>query len=220
MDFDFGVILQYWPLFIKGLLVTIQVSALGVLLGTGLGIVILLIRQCSVWPARWFANIYLSFFRGTPVIVLAFFVYYALPGLLGLDISAYWAGVLALGLNSSAFISEILRSGLSSIPRGQFEAGNALGLNSASIWRYVILPQVFRTTLPPLTNEFIILIKATPALSVITLVELTRTAQIVMNQTFRPMEAFMAAAILYFCLLFTLSNATRYLEHRIKRASR
>ncbi|MCX5591033.1 ABC transporter permease subunit [Alcaligenes endophyticus] len=71
MDFDFGVIPQYWPLFINGLLVTIQVSALGVLLGTGLGIVILLIRQCSVWPARWLANIYLSFFRGTPVIVLA-----------------------------------------------------------------------------------------------------------------------------------------------------
>ncbi|MFC3552667.1 hypothetical protein [Alcaligenes endophyticus] len=79
---------------------------------------------------------------------------------------------------------------------------------------------MFRTTLPPLTNEFIILIKANPALSVITLVELTLTAQIVMNLTFRPMEAFTAAAILFFCLLFTLSNATRYLEYRIKRASR
>src|SRR5690554_4059684 len=108
MNFDLSIVLTYWPLFLKGLLVTIQVSALGVVLGTGVGVLILLIRQVDSRLTRWPTALYISFFRGTPVIILVFFVYYALPGLLGVDISAYWAGIISLGLNSSAFISEIL----------------------------------------------------------------------------------------------------------------
>ncbi len=220
MDFDLSIVLVYWPLFMRGLLITVEVSALGIALGICLGIVILAIREAGTRPLVVFAKVYLSFFRGTPIIVLAFFIYYALPALINLDMPAYWAGVMALGLNSSAFISEILRGGLNSIPKGQNEAALALGLKDFHIWKYILLPQVFRTTLPPLTNEFTILVKATPALSVITLVELTRTAQIVMNETFRPMEAFVVSASLYFILLLCLSNAIRFMETRIRRAAK
>lgn len=218
MNFDLGVVFEFWPMFLKGLVVTLQVSAAGALLGLLLGIVLMLMRR-GVRLLRAASAIYISFFRGTPLIVQIFFVFYALPGITGIELSPYIAGVMALGMNSSAFVAEILRGGMSAIPKGQFEAAYALGMSKWAMWRKVLLPQLFRSCIPPLTNEFTILLKATPPLSAITLIELTRTAQLVMNQTFRPMEAFVTAAMLYFVVLFCLSLATRRLEYRFRRAS-
>jgi His/Glu/Gln/Arg/opine family amino acid ABC transporter permease subunit len=220
MQFDLGAVASYWPMFLKGLLVTLQVSAVGALLGIVVGVILLLARRSAWMPVRVAVRVYVSYFRGTPLIVQIFFAYYALPGLLHVDIPAYWAGVLALGLNSSAFVSEILRGSLSAIPKGQFEASHALGLRPSSMWIRVVLPQVFRHALPPLTNEFTILVKATPPLAAITLMELTRTAQLVMNQTFRPVEAFAVACVLYFVVLFTLSTFATRLETVLRRSVR
>ncbi|MCP4328109.1 MAG: amino acid ABC transporter permease [Alphaproteobacteria bacterium] len=213
--FDLGVTLDKLPLFLHGAWITFVVSLLGALLGIVVGVVLLLLRRQPLAPLRWFAAVYVSFVRGTPLLVQIFLVYYALPGLTGIDLPAFTAGVLALSLNSGAFVTEIVRGSLTAVPDGQFEAARALGLPRTVIWGRVIMPQVFRLSLPPLMNEFTMLVKASPLLSVITVVELTRTAQTVMNVTYRPIEAFATAAVIYFVMLFVISSLSRVVERRM-----
>ena len=201
-----------WPIFLKGLLVTVGVSVPGFLLGLVVGLLLLAMQRAPLAPLRWLAAIYVSFIRGTPLLVQIFFVYYALPGLVGVDLPAFAAGFLSLSLNSGAFVTEIFRGGLSSLPQGQWEAADALGLSRRITWRRVILPQLFIRVLPPLTNEFTMLVKASPLLSVITVVELTRSAQLVMLQTYLPVEAYLVAAALYFAVLTSMSHVTRRME--------
>lgn len=213
--FDFMATLAQSSLFLQGAVVTLTVSLLGAALGILFGSVLLFARRSKVAPLRYLAEIYVSVVRGTPLLVQLFLVYYALPSLIGIDLPAFPAGVLALSLNSGAFVSEILRGGLTAIAKGQFEAGLALGLSRPVIWLRIMLPQLFRMVLPPLVNEFTILVKASPLLSVITIVELTRTAQNIMNVTYRPIEAFSVAAAFYFVILSTLSGFARALERRV-----
>lgn len=198
-----------WPIFLKGLLVTVGVSVPGFLLGLVVGLLLLAMQRAPFAPLRWLARVYVSFIRGTPLLVQIFFVYYALPGLVGVDLPAFAAGFLSLSLNSGAFVTEIFRGGLSGLPQGQWEAADALGLGRGTTWRRVILPQLFIRVLPPLTNEFTMLVKASPLLSVITVVELTRSAQLVMLQTYLPVEAYLVAAALYFAILTSMSHVTR-----------
>ena len=165
---------------------------------------------------RWIVRIYISFVRGTPLLVQILLIYYALPGLLRIDLPAYAAGVLALSLNSGAFVVEILRGALSSIPQGQHEAAQALGLPPFVAWRHVIVPQLLRHSLAPMLNELTLLVKASALLSVITVVELTRVAQNTMNTTFQPVEAFVTAGSFYFLILFALASLARVVERRLR----
>jgi len=212
MDFDFAGVVPHLPQYFRGALVTIGVSVPGALCGIIIGLILTMGRRTSFAPIRWLSSLYISFIRGTPLLVQIFFVFYALPGLLGFNLDAFFAGVLALSLNSGAFVTEILRAGLNGIPKGQWDAAKSVGLPPLKMWRYVILPQLFFKILPPLTNEFTMVVKATPMLSVITVVELTRAAQHTMNDTYRPVEAFLVAAVFYFVILFTLSRVTHKLE--------
>ncbi|WP_347268593.1 amino acid ABC transporter permease [Paracoccus sp. (in: a-proteobacteria)] len=210
--------LAHWPQFLKGLMMTIGLSLPGFLFGLVIGLLLLAMLRARFAPLRWLASIYISFIRGTPLLVQIFFVYYALPGLIGVNMPAFFAGFLSLSLNSGAFVTEIFRGGLSSLPQGQWEAADALGLSRMTTWRRVILPQLFTRILPPLTNEFTMLVKASPLLSVITVVELTRSAQLVLQQTYLPVDAYFVAAILYFVVLAALSHLTRRMESRSERA--
>ncbi len=212
MDIDFVGVVPFLPAFAQGALVTIGVSVPGALLGVVVGLILIAGQRAPFAPVRWTSSIYISFIRGTPLLVQIFFIYYALPGLMGFNIPALLAGILALCLNSGAFVTEIIRAGLSSIPEGQWGAAKSLGLSRYRMWRYIIMPQLFYRILPPLTNEFTMVVKATPLLSVITVVEITRTAQHVMNDTYRPVEAFLVAAAFYFVMLFVLSRITSRIE--------
>ena|SRR5690625_2414748 len=203
---------EYWPMFLHGLYVTVYISAAGMLMGSVLSLIIFALGQVPNRLPSLLVAIYISFFRGNPVLILAFLCYYVLPMVLGIDISVFWASVLALGLNTSAFTAEILRAGLSAVHVGQFEAGTSLGMNKFNLWRHIIIPQIFYKIIPPLTSEFIILIRATPALSAIALVELTRTAQIVVNDTYHTIAPFVIAAILYFIFITVFEYTTRILE--------
>lgn len=214
MNFDFGLLLNSMPLMLKGALITFEVSIFGTLLGIVVGLILISMWMSRLRLVKYIAEVYISSFRGTPMLVQIFFVYYALPGLLGIDLSPFIAGVLALSLNSGAFVTEILRAGISAIPRGQIEGAKALGLKRRVIWGRVILPHVFIMILPPLTNEFTMLVKASSLLSVITVVELTRTAQQIMIFTYRPVEVMLAAATLYFVICFSLSSVSRRFERR------
>ena len=214
MNFDFGLLSKFMPLMLKGALITFEVSIIGTLLGIVVSLILISMSMSRLRLVNCISAVYISSFRGTPMLVQIFFVYYALPGLVGIDLSPFIAGVLALSLNSAAFVSEILRAGISAIPRGQIEAAKALGLKRRVIWGRVILPHVFIMILPPLTNEFTMLVKASSLLSVITVVELTRTAQQIMIFTYRPVEVMLAAATLYFVICFSLSSVSRRFERR------
>jgi polar amino acid transport system permease protein len=216
--FDFARTLGMMPEFLLGACVTLSVSAAGFLIGTVIGFGLLACGKSNWRAVRWLGALYTSFIRGTPLIVQIFVVYYVLPGLVGIDLPPLLAGILALSLNSAAFVAEILRAGLTRIPIGQFEAAKSLGLKPAVTWFKIVLPQLFRTITPPMVNEFTMLVKASAILSVITVVELTRTAQNIMNITYRPVEAFCVAAVLYFIMLFVCSMFIRHLERRVEGA--
>jgi len=214
---DFTDTLAQLDQFLAGALVTQVESMLGALLGLTLGFGLFLLHGVRSTAVRWFVQTYVSLIRGTPLLVQILFVYYAVPGLIGLDVPAFVAGALALGANSGAFVSEIFRAGMAAIPRGQFEAAYAVGLRRFDAWRSVIAPQLLRMILPPMVNELTTLVKASALLSVITVVELTRTAQNVMNTTYRPLPALLLAAVLYFSALFMLSRGASVLERRASR---
>lgn len=212
--FHFGKTLAQFDQFLLGAGVTLFVSLLGAIFGLLVGFLLFFMRDAKWRAVRLLAHLYISFVRGTPLLVQIFLVYYALPGLTGIDLAPFSAGVLALSLNSGAFAAEIIRGGLTRVSHGQYEAADALGLPRFVTWFKVILPQVVRFILPPLVNEFTLLVKASTLLSVITVVDLTRTAQNIMNTTYRPVEAFIIAAALYFVMLFVLSTLARQLEKR------
>jgi His/Glu/Gln/Arg/opine family amino acid ABC transporter permease subunit len=211
MTFDFNLIIAQLPWLLKGAELTLAVSLLGIVFGTLAGIALALALQSSIPPLVYFVRIYISFIRGTPLFIQILIVFFILPSI-GIDISRFTSGVVALSLNSGAYISEMIRGGLTSIARGQIEAGRALGMRRSLIWRRIILPQVFTVILPPLTIEFASLIKYSALLSVIGVVELTRTAQQIIAATFRPIEIWLTVGVLYFIMCFALGMLTRRIE--------
>ena len=163
--------------------------------------------------------VYISFIRGTPVLIQIFLVFYVLP-VVGIDLGAVTAGVLALTLNSAAFQTEIFRGGLAALPKSQIETARSLGIPPSVMWLKVILPQLFISTTPPLVNEFTLVVKSTPLVSMITVVELMRVSQQIFSNNFHPIEVLLGAFILYFIICFTGSQLSRRLEvmNQLKRA--
>lgn len=214
MDLQFVEIIPKMGPMLWGALYTIFVGviacAVGLVVGTGL----LLMRNSNVWLLRKFVGVYGSFIRGTPALVQILVFYYALAPLTGIDIGPFTAGIMAIGFNSGAYVAEILRGGLTRIPPGQWEAARALGLPTHRIWLQVILPQVFYSVIPLLVNEFTMVIKITPLLATITLVELTRASQMLYIETFRPVEVLGLAALMYFVICFSISQFGEFLQRR------
>lgn len=205
------LVLQYSPYLLRGLGYTILVSVAAIALAIVVGMGLTVLRMTGNRILMTFVNVYISFVRGTPVIVQIFIIYYVIA-MLGVDINALVSGIIALSLNSGGFIAEILRGGLSSIPRGQREAAVALGLPSYKIWLRIIFPQVFRIVIPQLTSEFINVIKMSPMLSIISVVELTRSAQRLVSQTYETIPFYVAIGVIYFvvdALLEEVVNAQK-----------
>ena len=212
---------DYFPLLLRGAWVTIQLAVLSMLVAVVLGLPIALLRLSGRWPLQTAATVYVEFFRGIPVLLLLFFLYYGLPAIgaryeLGswLNLSAFVAAVLGFGLNYAAYESEIYRAGIGSIPAGQWEAAASLGMSRALTFRRIILPQAIRVILPPMTNDFIALFKDTSLVSVIALVELTKQYQILAKSSMRYLELGLATALLYLVMSVPLGHLARYLEKR------
>lgn len=212
-------ILGYLDGFLLGAATTLWVGVVAALLGTGFGVILLLLRSARLKPICFVVDLYVSFARGTPLLIQIFLAYYVLPGLAGIDLRPLTAGIIALSLNSGAFVSESLRGGVVAIPRGQFEAAHMLHLPARTVICRIVAPQLLRITSPALVNEFTMLIKASALLSTITVVELTRTAELVMNETYRPVETLVLTATAYFTIIFPLSLGARKLESRLRGAS-
>jgi polar amino acid transport system permease protein len=213
VTFELRYAVEALPLLLRGALVTLETSVLAVVLGVAVGIGLTVLRQSGRRPIEWACQAYMSVMRGTPLFIQVLMVYYVLPAV-GLDIPRFFAGVIALSLNSGAYVTEILRGGLSAIPRGQVDAARSVGMPRSLIWRHVLLPQTFVLVLPPLTVEFTSLLKASALLSVIAVVELTRTTQQIVAATFRPVELWLTTGVLYFAMCFALGTAARWLEGR------
>lgn len=215
MDLNFGFMAEYWPIFLRGALVTLELSFFGVALGTVLGVVFALMRISRIWPVKFLASTYIEIIRGTPMLVQIFIIHYGLTGF-GVNLPPFISGVVALTINSSAYMAEVFRAGIEAIDKGQTEAARSLGLSRGMALRYIVLPQAFRNMLPAIGNEFIIIIKDSSLISVIGIAELMFNARTVQSVTFSPMEPLLIACALYFIMTFTLSRLLAVLERKLR----
>jgi arginine/lysine/histidine/glutamine transport system substrate-binding/permease protein len=210
--------LEALPNLLQGALVTLELTAFSVLLGMIGGSLIGIARLSTLAPLRWLTRAYIDFFRGTPLLVQIFMIYFGLPALLqglGLNfsLSRLAAAVMALSLNSAAYLAEIVRAGIQSIEIGQSEAAQSLGLGTAQTMRYVIFPQALRRMLPPLGNEFITLLKDTSLVAVIGFEELLRRGQLIVADNYRAFEIYAAVALIYLVLTLLSSRIFSYFEY-------
>ncbi len=206
---------KYLPHLLRGAGMTFALSAFSMALAVTLGLGIALTRLYGGTPARAGAAAYVEIVRGTPLLIQLYLLYYGLPAL-GVKLPALGAAVLGLGLNYAAFESEIYRAGILSIPRGQTEAAESLGMTRWQTLRFVLLPQTVRTVLPPVTNDFIAMLKDSSLVSVITVVELTKAYSIHAAATFSYLELGLMSAGLYLLMSLPLSRLSRHLERRAR----
>lgn len=214
--FDFELAWKSLPYLLEGIPVTLSVSIIGMFLGLLLGFILSLARSSKRILLRWPARIYISFMRGTPIIVFLFILYFGLP-VIGLNLSAILAASLAFGLNSAAYIAEINRSSLSSIDQGQWESAKALNLSYWQTMHKIILPQATRIALPPLTNVFMSIVQSTSLAAVITVPELFQKAQIVAGRTFDSMTMYILVALIYWPICIVIGFMQNRLESRFSR---
>jgi len=215
-----GFILDALPALLKGALITLQLTAIAVALGSIGGIALGVARLSKLWPVGLLARIYVDFFRGTPLLVQLFMIYFGVPALVrsfGINFSfnQWGAAVLGLSLNAAAYLAEIVRAGIQSIEVGQKEASESLGLSQSQTMRYVVFPQALRRMVPPLGNEFITLLKDTSLVAVIGYQELFRQGQLVVAKNFRSFEIFFAVALIYLALNVLASQAFTLLERKL-----
>ena len=209
---------QYLRL-LEGAWVTIQVTALAVLVGTAGAIALGIASQSPFRPLRWFVRVYVEVFRGVSAIILLFWVYFALP-LFGISLSAMEAGVLALGVNLAAYGTEIVRAAIQAVPRGQTEAAVAVNLSGAQRMRYVVLPQALVTMLPPYGNLLIEVMKASALVSLIALDDLLREAQVLrVNREADSVVIFTVVLVMYFAISLGITGVIRLLERRFGRGA-
>ena len=214
--FNLPMMREVFPFLLKGALWTVIFSASSEVIGILFGLSTAIIRVTKIKILSQIAVIYVDLFRGTPLLMQIIFVYYALP-YVGINLPAPVAGIVALSINSGAYVSEIFRAGIESIDKGQIEAARSLGLSYMQAMRYIVIPQTMKRVLPPLTNEFVALIKDSSLLSVIAISELMRTAKEMMTWKMNP-SSLTAAAILYLIITIPLTRLVSYLEKKMKRS--
>jgi His/Glu/Gln/Arg/opine family amino acid ABC transporter permease subunit len=214
--FSFSIIREILPFLLKGALLTIFFSATSEIIGIIIGLTTSVIRVTKTKVLSQLAVGYVDLFRGTPLLMQIIFVYYALP-YLGINLPAVVAGIVALSVNSGAYVSEIFRAGIESIDKGQTEAARSLGMSYMQAMRYVVIPQTIKRVLPPLTNEFVALIKDSSLLSVIAIAELMRTAKEMMTWKMNP-SSLTAAAVIYLIITLPLTRYVSYMEKKLKKS--
>jgi polar amino acid transport system permease protein len=214
----------------SGLFLTVVISVIAQTIGVALGVFAALGKMSKVLPIRWLANLYIWFFRGTPLIVQLVFFYYGLsvariytwPDLTIGPITiegAIQAGIFALGLNEGAYMAEIVRAGILAVDPGQMEAARALGMTPGKAMRRIVLPQAARVIIPPLGNEFNNMLKTTSLLFVLSVVELYSTFNIKQGNSFTPFEYFLAAAVWYLVLTTIWGVIQSWIERRLARGT-
>lgn len=216
MDFRPDIIIDYLPFFLKGTMWTILLSLLGILLGTVLGLFIGLGKMINnkflQLPFVWYINI----FRGTPFFVQILLIHLGFMPIFMNPVNPIVTGVVALSLNSAAYIAEIFRAGIQSIDKGQMEAARSLGMTHVQAMKEVILPQAFKRMIPPLGNEFIVLLKESSLLAIIAAPELMYWGRAAQGQYYRVWEPYLTVALIYLVLTLSLTYLLNRVEKRYK----
>ncbi|GGM00245.1 amino acid ABC transporter permease [Pseudomonas asuensis] len=215
-DSSLQLILDSLPFLLKGAGWTVLLSLGGMFFGLALGFFLALMRLSRLMVLRGVARVYVSFFRGTPLLVQLFMIYYGLPEL-GIQLDPLPAALVGFSLNMAAYICEILRAAIASIDRGQWEAAASIGMTRAQTLRRTILPQAARTALPPLGNSFISLVKDTSLAATIQVPEMFRQAQLITARTFEIFSMYLTAAVIYWILASALAALQNTLENRVNR---
>ena len=216
MNFDMNLVVNSFPLLLIGAGVTIQITVLSTAIGFVIGLVVGVARISHLRPLRLLAEVYVEFFRGTPLLVQIFLFYFALPVITGQRIDPFIAAISACGINSGAYVAEIFRAGIQSVDEGQMEAGRSLGMTWLQTMRYIIVPQAVKRVIPPLGNEFIAMLKDSSLVSVIGFEELTRRGQLIIAKTYGSFEIWMSVAVIYLVMTLTISRFVAYLERRCR----
>jgi polar amino acid transport system permease protein len=212
--FDVRIVIESLPLLLRGALVTVEVSTLGLLLAALIAVPVAFARLSRSRILRMTTFLYLDVVRGTPLLLQLFAIFY-LPPLLGIDLSPFASGVIALGVNGGAYTAEILRGGIQALPRGQTESGRALGMSALQSARRIVLPQVVANVLPALANEAAALIKASSLVSTLALVELTRVGYQVVSRVLRPTEVYVTVGALYLVINALVSSGATLAQRRL-----
>ena len=208
--FDFSLMSAFWPDILRGFLITVQMSILTILIGIPLGLALAILRLYGIRPLNWLIIFYIDFFRAIPQLVLIVLAYFALP-YFGLVLEPITATVLALAIVLSAFAEEIFWAGINAVSKGQWEAGRSTGLSFTKTLAYIILPQVVRISIPPLTNRAIGISKGTTLGSVVAVPELLNVTSSIQSNVANP-TALTVGALLFLVLFLPFVRFTRWLE--------
>lgn len=219
------ILVNNWPMFLRGAGVTLVVSIFGTIAGMLIGLLVGVIRTIPI-PEKggkkvflnvvnWLLAAYIEFFRGTPMIVQAMVIYYGSALAFGINIDRMAAALFIVSINTGAYMSEIVRGGIISVDKGQFEAAQAIGMTHFQTMTNVVLPQVVRNILPATGNEFVINIKDTSVLNVISVSELFFQTKSIAGNNFRYFETFSITCIIYFVMTFTITRILRAIEKKL-----
>ena len=215
MDKIIKIWLKYYPVYLSGLWGTLWISAVTVLLGAMLGMVVALIRMSHTKVLKGITDLFVEILRGTPILLQLYFFWIALPKIVPFELSDTQCIVAALAVNASAFISEIIRAGIGAVDKGQWEAARSIGLSETHVMTRVILPQAVKNILPALCNEFIATVEGTSLACVFFVGELMTSYKTVQSATFLALQSLVIAGIIYFALNYVLSRLLRVIERRL-----
>ena len=203
-------------LLLDSFLTTLFLSAIAIVVGTFVGTLVSVLRALNIGVLNVVLRIYVEVFRGTPLLMQLFFVYFGLP-MLGIEVDKFWAAFSAISLYTGAYVAEVLRAGVEAVPKGQVEAATALGLSFGQRLWYVVRPQALRVALPPLVGVYVAIIKNTSLATVIGYNELMRRAMELVLQYGRPLEVLLTVGCLYFIICFPISKFSEWIERRLAR---
>jgi len=217
-EWDFLAVAADLDLLTLGLLNTLKVTALALLFGIPLGLILAVSRLSGIRPLSFISTFIIEFFRTTPPLVQLFWFFFALPILVDIRMTPLIASVLTFSIQSSAFFAEIFRSGIQSIDKGQWEGAKAIGMNYAQCMRRVVLPQAVKRMIPAFMERSIELLKTTTLVSTVAYTDLMYQANDLAQKTFRPLEVYTVVAVMYFVLIFVFSQISLLVEHRLARS--
>ena len=216
MSLDFVPVFEGWPDLLHGAIVTVEITAISLVLGCFLGLLVGLGRlDRSKRLVYGICTAYVTFIRGTPLLVQLFLLFFGLPQF-DILLPAFLCGVLGLGIYSGAYVSEIVRGAIQSIDKGQMEAARSLGMSSGKAMRTIILPQAIVRMIPPLGNEFIALIKNSALVSLLTIADLMHEGQKIISVSYRSLEVYIAVALVYLVLTSLTSMALQRIEKHLR----
>ncbi|AHF79378.1 Polar amino acid ABC transporter inner membrane protein (plasmid) [Sodalis praecaptivus] len=215
-NWQFGLLYQYWPVFLNGAIITLEITFGATLIGLLIGLPVGILRSSTSRLLRFITTVYVEVIRSTPALVQIVWVYYCVPILFNIKLGAESAVILTLGIHCGAYVAEIVRAGVEGVDKGQFMAARSIGMSYYLTIRRIILPQAVQRMIPPFINEFANLMKLSTLGSVIAVYELLQSSNNLISLTYRPLEVYTFLALVFFAITYPWIWMSRRLENKIK----